>query len=391
MTIAGESAGSLSVLYHVLSPQSAGLFQAAIGQSGVPDSRFSHTDHHPGYYARSLASAVGCSPTSPSSALRSCLQDVPADRLVSATRAWDQTGSLPLAQYFFKPVVDDFSADPFLPRDPHDILLSGDFNKVPTILGYNKDEGLGSFLEVKDKIHGYTAENLAFDLLGREEEEMDDKDRQFVALYLKDHFDNQPLGPDMKDKIGQMYGDSNFVASIHKTAALLALALPRQVFLYRYSHQGTVSIVDLSSRLSQWQLALRVALGYLSYDIFPSDLGTAHGDDLLMMFKATALPLQQRRTDEDLAVSEHMLTLWTNFMKRGRPSEDWRPVEADTAEHYALCADPGMASDTGEQERVSLWERLWEVVPPALHLNRASSWRDPGKYRDLRHLDRQEL
>ena len=36
VTIAGESAGSYSVLYHMLSPLSAGLFHRAIAQSGAP-------------------------------------------------------------------------------------------------------------------------------------------------------------------------------------------------------------------------------------------------------------------------------------------------------------------------------------------------------------------
>ena len=391
VTIAGESAGSMSVLYHVLSPQSAGLFQAAIGQSGVPGSSFTHTDHHPGYYARSLASAVGCSPTSPSPVLRSCLQALPADSLVSATKAWDQTGLLSLTQLYFKPVVDDFSADPFLPRDPHDILLGGDFNKVPIILGYNKDEGLGMFLDIKDRIHGYTVKNLAFDLLHREEDEVDDKDRQFVALYLEDHFQGRPLGPDMKDKITEMYTDSLFLASVHSTAALLSRSNPDQVFLYRYSHQGTVSVVDLFSRLSKWQLALRVALGYLGYDIFTSDLGTAHVDDVLMLFKAASLPLKQRRTEEDLAVSELLLSLWTNFIKHGRPSEEWRPLDADRAEHYELGPDPGMVTDLKVQEKVTLWHRLWQLVPPSLHLKRAKSWGDLLKYKNLEHLFKQEL
>ena len=35
VTIAGESAGSWSVFYHVLSPRSKGLFQQVIGQSGT--------------------------------------------------------------------------------------------------------------------------------------------------------------------------------------------------------------------------------------------------------------------------------------------------------------------------------------------------------------------
>ena len=42
----------------------------------------------------------------------------------------------------FKPYIDDFSQDPFVPKDPWDIIKSGEFNDVPLIIGNNKDEGL---------------------------------------------------------------------------------------------------------------------------------------------------------------------------------------------------------------------------------------------------------
>ena len=35
VTLAGESAGSYSAFYHLVSPRSAGLFSRVIGQSGV--------------------------------------------------------------------------------------------------------------------------------------------------------------------------------------------------------------------------------------------------------------------------------------------------------------------------------------------------------------------
>jgi hypothetical protein len=42
----------MSVLYHVLSPQSRGLFHGAIAQSGVATSSLLKLDKNPIYYAR---------------------------------------------------------------------------------------------------------------------------------------------------------------------------------------------------------------------------------------------------------------------------------------------------------------------------------------------------
>ena len=52
MTIFGESAGAMSVIFQYLSPQSQGLFQGAIAQSGVATSTFLKVDKNPIYYAR---------------------------------------------------------------------------------------------------------------------------------------------------------------------------------------------------------------------------------------------------------------------------------------------------------------------------------------------------
>jgi carboxylesterase type B len=52
VTLFGESVGSMSVMYHVTSPQSTGLFQAAIMQSGVSLSSFCFQDKHPAFHAR---------------------------------------------------------------------------------------------------------------------------------------------------------------------------------------------------------------------------------------------------------------------------------------------------------------------------------------------------
>ena len=43
----------------------------------------------------------------------------------------------------FKPIVDGgLVDDPILPLEPTELLAAGAWNKVPVILGHNKDEGL---------------------------------------------------------------------------------------------------------------------------------------------------------------------------------------------------------------------------------------------------------
>ena len=60
VAIFGESAGGMSVMNHILSPRSAGLFSAAIAMSGSPLSPFTGADKHPRHYAVRLAARLGC-------------------------------------------------------------------------------------------------------------------------------------------------------------------------------------------------------------------------------------------------------------------------------------------------------------------------------------------
>ncbi len=76
MTVFGESAGSFSVFSHLMSPQSKGLFRAAIAMSGVTSGAWSVTDKHPAYYTRSLASMLGCDADSPMQDIVKCMKTV---------------------------------------------------------------------------------------------------------------------------------------------------------------------------------------------------------------------------------------------------------------------------------------------------------------------------
>lgn len=81
VTIFGESAGGMSVHFHVLSPLSKGLFHGAISESGsalMP--LFFRTDDIVSQ-AQRLAQAVGC-PTKNSEELVSCLRTVDVDTIM---------------------------------------------------------------------------------------------------------------------------------------------------------------------------------------------------------------------------------------------------------------------------------------------------------------------
>ena len=137
VTIAGESAGSFSATYHLLSPASAGLFHRVIGQSGAGG--LAPAFHHwqageAERWARELALLVGCVQLLPGPLLH-CLREAAPLALAGAEL---EVGLLS------QPVVDgSFARQPFLPLDPPTAFQTGDFNReVAVLLGTNRNEGL---------------------------------------------------------------------------------------------------------------------------------------------------------------------------------------------------------------------------------------------------------
>jgi para-nitrobenzyl esterase len=138
VTVAGESAGAMSITALMAMPAADGLFARAITESGAhlhtitPDQGLQ--------VSRYLAEALGVPPT------RDALRDVPLSRLVQAASdlvvevqtAADPArwGSIARTQLPFAPVVDGV----VLPLHPLDAIQRRTAPGVPLLTGWNRDE-----------------------------------------------------------------------------------------------------------------------------------------------------------------------------------------------------------------------------------------------------------
>jgi carboxylesterase type B len=120
VTIGGESAGGFSVCAHLSAPGSQGLFVRAIVESG---SCLSQTPAAAEAAGTSIARSLGC-PDAATAA--QCLRGQSSARLVDAAAG---------APIIFVRGV------PALPRDPNVAVRTGDFARVPVLVGANRDEG----------------------------------------------------------------------------------------------------------------------------------------------------------------------------------------------------------------------------------------------------------
>lgn len=134
ITLFGESSGSASVHFHVLSGESTGYFSSVIMQSGSALAPWAYDDQEKANTtARMLAKLVNCEQDEASKII-ACLREKTSDELIEAQF------SLPLqwtyTTFTFAPTIDDY----FLTDSPTNLLHANDYAKVPMLMGVNKNE-----------------------------------------------------------------------------------------------------------------------------------------------------------------------------------------------------------------------------------------------------------
>ncbi|KAE9537486.1 hypothetical protein AGLY_006509 [Aphis glycines] len=141
ITIFGVSAGSASVHYHTISPQSTGLFQKAIMQSGCAFNPWVLNENHRAT-AFKLANNLGCLSSDPKEIVK-CLKNVSAIDLVKETEFKDETNFM---DYKFVPSIEsDVISNPFLPAHPKTLAIST--IPIPVIIGLTDMEGIVALTE----------------------------------------------------------------------------------------------------------------------------------------------------------------------------------------------------------------------------------------------------
>ncbi|RJQ81857.1 carboxylesterase family protein [Pseudonocardiaceae bacterium YIM PH 21723] len=273
VTIAGESAGSLSVCGQLASPGARGLFHRAILQSGPCELAWRDSEFYPGVPAGSnwapratadkdgsaLATSLGCADVA-------CLRRLPSEKFLDTSIA--------------SPAIDT----PVLPLNPATAVARGDVNRVPTMIGINRDEH-----------------------------------RTFAA------FLPEPLTPKTyADSLRASYGD--------KADRVLA-KYPVAAYSSPTTAWATVTTDALWARTAHTitgQLSRRVpTFGYEFRDrtvppIIPGlDMGAYHAAELAYLFPGS-LPVQLNQ--EQQALGAQMQRYWANFARTGQPNGPGLPL-----------------------------------------------------------------
>jgi para-nitrobenzyl esterase len=341
VTIFGESAGGAAVSILCASPLAKGLFQGAISQSGgffAPPVRssaggpmavrlLSDAEQAGQAWAATLgastiadlrklpAEKVLASATPPGRG-----ETVPPGRGATTPSAGRAATSPPAARAATSPVVDEW----VIADDQYRLYESGRYNDTPILVGYNSDEGatIGapqspeSYLEGVRQRYGPYAEKL-------------------IALY--------PAGEGKVAKTARdLSRDVSFGWATWTWVRLQTKTGKSKAFLYYFDQHPDY---PPDSPRFGW--------------------GAPHAAECPFVFQHLDLRPNER-TPEDQALSETIVTYWTNFAKRGDPNgpglPNW-PAFNDAQPqmmYFAHTAHPGplvSAEGLKELEAYFAWQR----------------------------------
>ncbi|XP_076820600.1 pyrethroid hydrolase Ces2e-like isoform X2 [Clavelina lepadiformis] len=134
VTIIGQGAGAVSVSYHVISPMSCSLFQKAVSLSGsaiIPEFPRQDTANVFNQLIKELEIEQD-EDEDPDEVIRG-LKNVPSGRLREVQEKLEES------YMYFGPVVDGT----FLPKLPSELLVAGEINPVPYVIGCTNSELCG--------------------------------------------------------------------------------------------------------------------------------------------------------------------------------------------------------------------------------------------------------
>uniref|UniRef100_A0A0K8TUN9 Carboxylic ester hydrolase n=1 Tax=Epiphyas postvittana TaxID=65032 RepID=A0A0K8TUN9_EPIPO len=352
VTLFGESAGAGCVLFHILSPMSAGLFHKIIAQSGT-----SINDWAIGHDGRNRAFKVGKilgKETNDTNELLEFLGSTPAINLTRMTRKTmsidEQYRGLPIV---FTPVVEKKfdNVEAFLTEHPLDTLLSRKAHRVPLMIGYNSAEGIIMLEDKLQKLDFYN-KNSSYHV-PREiavkvtQEKMNEYGESIRKFYVGD----KNFTRDDAQQITAMLSDMHFVYSTQRFAYLYAKYNKKNnpLYMYRFSFESDLNFLKSISN--------------------PNITGACHGDELFYMFSSNFTRAAYEAQDKLKDYVRKVTKLWTDFAKTSNPTPHGLGTWPLTWLRYTVKNKHFLDINVkltprkyAEKERVEFWDKMYSEV-----------------------------
>ncbi|XP_048005125.1 juvenile hormone esterase-like isoform X2 [Leguminivora glycinivorella] len=318
VTISGCSAGSRSVILHMISPMSKGLFHQGIAMSGSPVGKVAVPTQQ-FELAQKQAALLNC-PTNTSRAIVDCLK----------TKTWQEignslngfwSGSSDAVSFWTAIVEPDVGQPRFLPVQPDEAVRQGQFQAVPLLISQTEGEFFWKAFAVTQNQTRRDLMNSEWETIAPESFSLPEENSAAASHRLRQaYLDDKPIEdtPESSEALGKLYGDSWIGLNVHRMANLLCRHSSQPVWYSAFSYVGNNSFYqDPTTHKPR---------------------GAAHHDDTIYVFSQSYLrpPIQARSppppAPQDHLMVERMTAIWYTFAKYGDPN----PREGELPELSSL-------------------------------------------------------
>lgn len=351
VTIFGSSSGGAIVHFMMLSPMATGLFHKAIVQSASALNSWSLAKN-PSQAVIDLANELGLKETSKVEIVEK-LRSVPAEEIMTALVNMVQERQTAVDRdvidAIFKPCIEvDFEGQPtFITKSPPLIMKSGNFNKVPLIIGSNNIEAALLQYIKEDFYSDYEKYNENASLivprsLAREDKLTKNIGQQLLKFYLGGE---EHLRADTRTQYLQLISDYFFLYYVNRTVRLHSQFAP-EVPIFYY----------ILNFLGEWSVPSH--LDFLN--------SAGHCAELPFMFRLK-MPTVCKGSRDSVMTRSRVIKMWTNFAKCSNPTPDdndpllqitWDPVESKDKLNYLSIGSELTKGRNPFDERMKFWDTL---------------------------------
>lgn len=312
VTLFGESAGGISTCAHIVSPPSKGLFQRAIIESGPCDSALPKDQAHA--QGAMYVEAIGCKDAPD---VLACLRGKTGEEALLALP--DDGDFLFGDGPKWYPTVDGYN----LPDRQGKLLEAGAFEKAPTILGTNANEGSLFFALNNTQV----PDEATF--IANVDKVVPGKGAEILA-----HYPVATYGT-YKDAAIAAVGDAGFVCQTRRMARAFAKA-GSPTWLYHFTYAPPDSLLG--------------------------PIGSFHAAEVKYVFGNSSLLSPQPLTDEELVMSAAIQGYWSRLAAKGDPNGEgalaWPAYDATKDEHLQI--DLALSQEAKLHSELCDW---WDTIP----------------------------